>query len=148
MSARGAAELELSASPESVRLAAPWLARTAADLGIPPSQIARLDRCFDEVLANILAHGGPGARAMPIRARIGIGGNGAWREAVLEVSDAGAPFDPLQVTDRPSLTTLAEADLGGLGLLLLRSHSDALSYRREAGCNRMAVTVRWQEPAA
>lgn len=141
----GRAELALSASPDLIEQAAPWLAQAGSDLGIPPLQIERLDRCFDEVLANILAHGGPGVRQAPIVAQLTVARNSTGREAVLEVSDAGKAFDPLKVTSQPNLTTLAEADLGGLGLMLLRDNSDALNYRWNAGRNHLTIAVRWRE---
>jgi anti-sigma regulatory factor (Ser/Thr protein kinase) len=40
---------------------------------------------------------------------------------------------------------LAEAQPGGLGLSMLRSYSDHLAYRREAGRNQLTLTVRWRE---
>jgi sigma-B regulation protein RsbU (phosphoserine phosphatase) len=142
------AELQLSADPKCAELAAPWLAGAGSRLGIPASQIERLDRCLDEVLANIIAHGGPGARLAPIMARLEVIRDPSHNEAVLEVSDCGNAFDPLKVTSRPNLQTLAEADLGGLGLMLLRSNSDALSYRRETDRNCLSIIVRWQERGA
>jgi sigma-B regulation protein RsbU (phosphoserine phosphatase) len=143
----GCAELALSASPDVIEQVAPWLAQAGRDLGIPPSQIERLDRCLDEVLANILAHGGPGARQAAIVARLAVGRNGTDHEAALEVSDSGKAFDPLKVTSKPKLTSLADADLGGLGLMLLRDNSDALGYRWDEGRNHLTITVRWRESA-
>ncbi|MGE5466040.1 MAG: SpoIIE family protein phosphatase [Ignavibacteria bacterium] len=142
------AELSLTASPESFGSASPWLMQAGGDLGIPPAQLESLDHCLDEVLANILSHGGPGARQAPIVARLYVCRDGTRREAVLEVSDAGSPFDPLQATLAPKLATLADADAGGLGLMLLRGNSDELGYRRCDGCNQLTVRVRWQESGA
>jgi anti-sigma regulatory factor (Ser/Thr protein kinase) len=139
-------ELTLAEIPADIGRAAPWLAKAGSDLGIPPCQFARLDRCFDEVLANILTHGGPGARQAPVVAQLKVVWNGSDGEATLEVSDGGTAFDPLKITGTPKLRTLADADLGGLGLMLLRANSDALSYHRDEGRNRLVITVRWREP--
>ena len=69
--------------------------------------------------------------------------------AELSVADAGVAFDPStyppEQTARPA--SLAEATPGGLGLLMIRSFSDDLSYRRSEGSNHLTITVSWTEAA-
>ena len=57
----------------------------------------------------------------------------------------GVAFDPSghEPASRPS--NLAEAQLGGLGLLMLRKFSDAIDYERSAGRNELRISVNWTE---
>ena len=64
-------------------------------------------------------------------------------EAHVEVRDAGIPFDPTGAPEHIPAKTLAEAQPGGLGLLLIRRCSDWMSYRREGGRNHFVFGARW-----
>jgi len=62
-----AAECSINADAEGASIASAWLEAVAIDQRVPREQITRLDQCLTEALANITAHGGPGARASPVR---------------------------------------------------------------------------------
>lgn len=138
---------ELSINPDSsqFRLASGWLGQTGRKLGIPAEQIARLDVCLHEVLANVLDHGGASARSTPIGLRLARRRNPDRAEAALTVTDAGVPFDPLAVLPRPRPRTLAEARPGGLGLVIVRANADSLSYQYTDGRNQLTFGVRWSK---
>jgi anti-sigma regulatory factor (Ser/Thr protein kinase) len=57
----------------------------------------------------------------------------------LEVIDEAAPFDPLGIAP-PNLTpALGDRPIGGLGIHLVRSLADEITYGREAGRNVVTV---------
>jgi anti-sigma regulatory factor (Ser/Thr protein kinase) len=51
----------------------------------------------------------------------------------------------LAVVLKPRSQTLAEVEPGGLGLTLIRTYSDKLSYRYNEGCNQLKFSTRWIE---
>ena len=63
---------------------------------------------------------------------------------IIEISDDGRPFDPLN--DPPPATVNYEstdfAVVGGLGIHLVKSTVDSMSYCREDGRNRITMTTR------
>jgi phosphoserine phosphatase RsbU/P len=60
---------------------------------------------------------------------------------VLQVTDTGIAFNPLEQSERSALGTGIEtAAIGGLGVHLITTLSDRQSYRREGGCNILRVT--------
>lgn len=63
--------------------------------------------------------------------------------AVVTISDAGAAFDPLAASPKPRPGTLAEAESGGLGLLVIHRFFDNLNYRYSEGRNQLAFSQRW-----
>jgi len=68
------------------------------------------------------------------------------RDVVLEIRDGGTQFDPL---GQPSPDVEAPPESrkeGGLGILLLKSFADDLSYRREGDANVLSLKKRWDEP--
>jgi anti-sigma regulatory factor (Ser/Thr protein kinase) len=144
-----AVELTIRADTWDARRASVWLESVALAQKVPPEQIVRLDHCLDEALANVITHGGPAALASPVRLQFGVRCSQGTCRAELSVADAGVAFDPscslLESTPRPA--TLAEAEPGGLGLLMIRNFADDLSYRRSEGRNHLTITVSWTEAA-
>jgi anti-sigma regulatory factor (Ser/Thr protein kinase) len=136
---------ELTIDPDSsqFRHASTWLGHKGRELGIPAAEIARLETCLNEVLANILEHGGASARSTPIGLRLARSCNPGDAAASLTVTDSGSAFDPLAVEPGPRPRALAEARPGGLGLMMTRSRADSLSYRYSEGRNQLTVGVRW-----
>ena len=101
----------------------------------------RVNLVLEELAMNIISHGGDEDGRTP-----GIEINIASRrdELRIEVTDNGRPFDPLK--DVPATPVIDEnteiAPVGGIGLHLVRSMMDSLSYRHEGGRNRLAMTAR------
>lgn len=91
---------------------------------------------FEEVVSNVIRHG----HAAEIEFSLTC--EPATHVIVLTFEDAGPPFDPL-AQPLPTLPkSLAEAPLGGLGLLLVRKASAQLNYERTpARTNRLTVSI-------
>jgi serine/threonine-protein kinase RsbW len=143
------AELTIRGDTRDARRASVWLASVALAQKVPREQIVRLDHCLDEALANVIAHGGPTALASPVRLQFGVRRSQGTCTAELVVADAGVAFDPSSYPPEPAPkpASLAEAKAEGLGLVMIRSFSDDLSYRRSEGHNHLTITVSWTEAA-
>ena len=141
------AELSIPADTTGLRQASSWLESEAAAQGVPPEQRLRLDHCLDEALANVLAHGGDGARRSPIQLQFHVCRYPGTAAAELTLIDSGVAFDPrtAPARGRPLPGSLSEARPGGLGLVMMRSFSDQLDYRLSEGRNHLTFTVRWSE---
>ena len=108
----------------------------------------RLDHCLDEALANVISHGGPdGAGGIGGALQLGVRRGRGICTADLLIVDEGLEFDPsvLPGGPMPKPASLAEANPGGLGLAMIRSFSDDLSYRRSDGRNHLTISVSWTE---
>lgn len=136
-------ELTISASGDEVRRASDWLDATCRRHEVPGEQVERLVLCLNEVLANVIVHGGSGARSAPVRLTLEISVDGGSGKAGVTVSDAGVAFDPLSVPARTLPKSLDEASVGGLGLVMIRRCSDWLDYRNEHGRNHLTFGARW-----
>ena len=61
----------------------------------------------------------------------------------IEVVDDGKPFDPLNDAPQPDLASdLEDRRVGGLGLHLVRTTMDDMSYRRDQGKNHLTLVAR------
>lgn len=134
--------LTVSAAASELRRAAAWLQAEAVARGVPDADIARLDLCLHEALANIIDHAGlPADGAIALGLTVERGAQGG--SATLTLDDAGLPFDPTQADAPERPRTLSDTMPGGLGLVMMRNNSDALSHARQDGVNRLSLVVRW-----
>jgi anti-sigma regulatory factor (Ser/Thr protein kinase) len=115
-----------------------------ADNGLPASIIGDLNVALDEALNNIIAYGYEDGAVDEIVVTLSY----VRPEILLEVQDGGRAFDPLQ-TPSPDLTaSLQERKVGGLGIHLIRSLMDDVSYTRtvDKNCLRMVKTISPASP--
>jgi anti-sigma regulatory factor (Ser/Thr protein kinase) len=67
---------------------------------------------------------------------------------VLEIADAGRPFDVLSLPDPDTTSGIMDREIGGLGVHFIRKLTDEVSYRRENGRNILRMIFkRTQEDA-
>lgn len=99
--------------------------------------------CLNEALANVLSHGGPQALTAPIRLSLHVRHESGGHVADLKMTDAGVAFNPLDHVPNSRPQSLDEAEIGGLGIRMMKEFSDELHYRRVDGENHLSFGVRW-----
>ncbi|HEV2230506.1 MAG TPA: ATP-binding protein [Steroidobacteraceae bacterium] len=93
---------------------------------------------FEEIVANIVSHGARNGREADVCVTLEPRAD----SIVLIFSDDGVPFDPRGRPDPVIPKTLAEAKIGGFGLMLVRHAASSLDYVRTADDrNRLTVIV-------
>ena len=137
------AEFSIPADSGGVRRASAWLETACIERGVPQSQISRLELCLNEALANVVSHSGKMDRSSPIRLRLNVHQNQSTNEVLVTISDSGAPFDPLSKPAKSRPKSLADAEPGGLGLIMIRHFSDKQDYRYVDGSNQLSFSVCW-----
>ena len=140
--------LAIRADPLEFRRASAWLEETGSKLAVPAADIARLDLCLNEALANVLNHGGAGGVQAGICLGLKLLQNGGNHTAQLTVTDGGTRFNPLDHVTRPRPASIEDAEPGGLGIAMMRIHSDTLNYEYLDGRNQLEFSVSWQSAAA
>jgi anti-sigma regulatory factor (Ser/Thr protein kinase) len=112
--------------------------RFAATADIAPTVVARLLTVLDEIVTNIVTHGG---LAPPLAIEVEMQRDS--RHVAVVVEDAGRPFDPIADAPAPGLDGgLEERRIGGLGLHILRMLTTDLAYRRTPeGRNRLSFKI-------
>jgi anti-sigma regulatory factor (Ser/Thr protein kinase) len=120
----------------------PAIARMVEGFGaehrVPRAIVNDLNVALDEALNNIIAYGyEPGERS-DIIVRL----TSAAGEIVVEIEDAGRPFNPLEAP-APNLSgSLRERNVGGLGIPFIKNLVDEVTYDRIAGYNRLRLRKR------
>nr|WP_232307140.1 ATP-binding protein [Sphingomonas sp. Y57] len=104
-----------------------------AEAGLDGSDVARLAIIVEELVTNLIEHGGAGA-AEAIELSL------AWRDegaVALVLSDGGGAFDPREAPHDVAIPDRG----GGAGLNLVRAWASILDYRSEGGRNRMELSI-------
>ena len=99
--------------------------------------VAAVELVLEEAITNTLRYGyiGTGLRQIEIDLQVDLD-----EVQVLIVDDAKA-FDPMEVDAQLLPDSLDDAQVGGLGLLLIRNTASRMSYERREGKNRFALTI-------
>lgn len=93
---------------------------------------------FEEIVANIVGHGAPDGHPLEVRFVL----EAQPDSIILTFDDNGLPFDPRGRPDPVIPKSLAEARIGGFGLMLVRHAASSLDYVRTAEArNRLTVVV-------
>lgn len=115
------------------------LVRQFGDLHeIPSRTLYAVNLALDEAATNVVAYGYDDPAGQEIEVHLHATGS----ELRGEVIDTGRAFNPLEAP-LPDLTApLEERQLGGLGIHLVRSLMDRVTYRREAEKNVLTISKR------
>lgn len=63
---------------------------------------------------------------------------------VIEIRDAGVPFNPLEKDDPDVNSSLEDRQIGGLGIFLCKKMMDEVSYKYDNGCNVLTMKKKLQ----
>jgi serine/threonine-protein kinase RsbW len=108
-----------------------------APLALDDRVINRIEVVVEELVGNLVRHGAVDMIAVVVLARPD--------EIELAFEDGGPEFNPLELTTPSRFTTLEDAEIGGLGIPLVRRLSRSVRYERlddeDPAVNRVTVTI-------
>jgi serine/threonine-protein kinase RsbW len=94
-----------------------------------------VELAFEEVAANIVRHGSPEG---DVEVAIDLGDD----EIVMTFEDDGVAFDPREQPAPATPTSIDDAQVGGLGIVLLRTISTRMDYARTPqGRNVLTIAI-------
>jgi anti-sigma regulatory factor (Ser/Thr protein kinase) len=134
-----ASSRHLPGSEDGLRAARACLDEFSAAQGLSAGQVWPFQVALDEVLSNIVRHGGRGAAGPPrIELRLRLAGD----SLEMVVVDDASPFNPLEMPPPPLDRPLEGREPGGLGIALVRRLMDVVEYERTGEKNRLLMRRR------
>ena len=118
------------------------LAIISKEWQITKKDILQLNLVLDELITNIIEHGG-GCAKCPIEIHI----EKTDCQVKVQLTDGGPPFDPTQCKTADVTTAVENRKCGGLGILFVRKFSDQCSYNRADGKNVFQFTKNYKGSA-
>lgn len=105
---------------------------------VAPATIDEVFLIAEELVVNTISYGYGDDGRHEIEVRLALEG----RSLRMEIRDDGRPFDPLD-RDAPDLDApIDQRPIGGLGIHLVRTLSDAVAYRRCGRHNVITIEKR------
>jgi len=99
------------------------------------SLISEINICLDELFTNIVLYGFEDDLEHIIRFRINLNDNAL----ILNIEDNGMPFNPLIKKDSDLPADINKANIGGLGIHIVKKLMDDIWYERKRGKNRLTL---------
>ena len=127
--------LKLAADRERLSDVTDAIEELGARKGWPPDFLFRMNLVLEETALNVMTHGRD-AGATELEIIVACEGKGV----TIQIVDDGPRFDPLE--DAPPSdpdAPLEERPVGGLGIHLVRTMMDEITYRYEDGRNRLQM---------
>ena len=97
----------------------------------------RLELVLVETVTNVIEHGGNSDPNASIVVQVTCDAG----RIVVQSEDTGRPFDPTLVAPPRKPESLDDAPIGGLGIVLMRSYTQAWEYERFEQKNRLRMTI-------
>ena len=113
-----------------------WFRGLAAAAGLEPDTVWQAELCLNEAASNIILYGHDDGAAHPITVEI----EPLARGVQMTLIDDGRPFNPAEPRELPTVRTIEDARVGGLGLHLIQSFARDVRYRRDADRNVLVLT--------
>ena len=113
-----------------------WLETVSRELECPESLIPSLNLALEEAVTNVILYAYPKGIYGPVELDALREGN----SLKFVLSDSGKPFDPTARPDADINASLEDRQIGGLGIHLVRSIMDAVSYEYRDGRNILTMT--------
>jgi anti-sigma regulatory factor (Ser/Thr protein kinase) len=112
-----------------------WLDQIGLEQKLSLEVAFALQTCAEELVTNILKHSGRSFPEIDLTLKL-------WPDRVeLLIEDDGRPFDVAAARPHAIDAPLAVVEPGGLGIQLIRSFADELSYERAGRGNRVQATI-------
>ena len=105
-------------------------------MGWSDDVLFQLRLVLEEIMINVISHGSGDGRVARVRVNLRQDGD----VLRLELSDDGTAFDPLSLPPPDISLDIEDTPIGGLGVHLIRTLMDSVSYRRDGDWNRLLVT--------
>lgn len=132
----GEAQLHIGRDGNDFARGAAELSNLLIAAGVDERPRFNAELVFEELVTNVIRYGdADGDPLVEITVRV------TPEHVVLVICDRGSPFDPLARPDPKLPGSLAEATVGGLGIMLARKAASSLDYARVDGRNQLQAVI-------
>ena len=109
----------------------------AEEFDIPVPVAMKLKLICGEILNNVISYAYRDEAEHDIETRVELAG----KRLTVTIADDGVPFNPLSATPPDTDLPLEEREIGGLGIHLVRTLVDDVSYHRRIDKNVLTMTI-------
>ena len=128
--------LSLDNDIQQISLLAGFLERVAEENGLDPGLAMSINLAVEEAVTNVIMYAYPPGTEGKVTLDAVLDGN----TLRFTLADRGKLFDPTAAPDADTSASLEDRPIGGLGIHLVRTIMDEVSYMRQDGKNVLTMT--------
>ncbi len=125
------------ATIEAIEEVAMYLEECLELAEVPLMEATRIQLAVEEAVTNVVTHGyeSPGGN-------VSISCVSSPELVTITITDTGPEFDPTKIPPADVTADLDHRNIGGLGVHLIRSVMDEVTYNREMDANQLTLVKR------
>lgn len=132
-------EIRLPSHTENLEIIREFVFKIITRVGINEEDASKIELAVDEACTNVMKHAYGGESTNPIDVAIKID----YKKVTIVVTDHGKGFNPKLVEIPNMKEYLAEMRVGGLGIYLMRSLMDEVTYDVKPGISNKVTMVKF-----
>ena len=114
---------------------AEFIEMLGSELNLPDELTMNINLALEEAVANVIMYAYPSEEKQEILLKVTF----SQDQLVFLLTDKGLSFDPTQVEDADITLPIEERSVGGLGIFLIRSIMNEVTYQRLREENRLIM---------
>lgn len=119
-------EIKIANDLNEIAVLASFIEELGEELSLSVETTMNINLALEEAVANIIMYAYPPQERHDIRLKV----TATDKQLIFLLTDKGASFDPTQVEDVDITLPIEERPVGGLGIFLIRSIMNEISYQR------------------
>lgn len=119
-------EIKINNELNELSILANFIEELCTELDLPAETAMNINLALEEAVANIIMYAYPSREQQTILLKVTHSNN----QLIFLLTDKGSSFDPTQVEDTDLSLSIEERPIGGLGIFLIRSIMNEVSYQR------------------
>lgn len=119
-------EIKISNDLNEITVLASFIEELGEELSLPFETTMNINLALEEAVVNIIMYAYPVQEQHTILLRVTY----TEKQLVFLLTDKGTSFDPTQADEVDVTLSLEERPIGGLGIFLIRSIMNEISYQR------------------
>jgi serine/threonine-protein kinase RsbW len=128
----------MAANTAGLHQAMAFVRTGALEANLPEGSIDALDLLIEEVFMNVCCHAYPDGVQGMVTLTYSVPAPG---ELSVEVADQGLEFNPLMAPAPDVTLSVERRPIGGLGILLLKTLAQSVTYCRDRDWNRLTFSL-------
>jgi anti-sigma regulatory factor (Ser/Thr protein kinase) len=130
-------QLKLPAEISNLRKFIELVSRCAEEQGFSPERIIEIGVATEEALVNVCNYAYQDGNG-DVKVSCTLDDENRF---VIEIEDAGIPFDVLSIGEPDLIDDIDERKVGGLGVFIIKELVEDLQYRREDNKNILKLVI-------
>lgn len=128
-------EIKISNKLDEIATLATFIEILGEELSLSAETVMNINLALEEAVANIIMYAYPPEEQHDILLKV----TSTESQLIFLLTDKGVSFDPTQVEDVDLSLSIEERPIGGLGIFLIRSIMNEVSYQRLDGKNLLIM---------